>query len=560
MKTTIVSFLFIISFVAAIPAQSNRAAIDELVKTGSFNKKFKKANSLMKKKQYDLALILWEDLAGTNGDNSNLEYQKGLCYLESNLTTQKAIESLSKAEKNISTQYKNSAKEKSAPLATEYYLAKAYHLNMNLKLAKEKLDLFMKNADKDNELMKEAELEQAQLNTSIVLVDIKKSFRIKNINQPINDKTEDFGPVVTADGNTIFFTSRRKRSASADESNEGMLSKEDHQYYQDIYVSYRNVKTGKWSQPELMKFSLPGSHQGAISASADGQFLFVYQQVKGQGDIYVAERDGFEYGDLKKLESNINTKYEESHAAISADGRTLYFTSNRPGGFGGFDLYRCVRLPNGEWSLATNLGPTVNTPYNEISPFLHVDGHRLFFSSNNEKSIGGFDIFFSDLLDGNRYEKPENVGFPFNSPYDDNYFSTTADGMTGFFSSTNAKEGLGAMDIYTIDFRPPPIEQVAILRGYIDLKEGQKLPDNLVIVVTEVGNDGGESKLYMPDPRSNAYIFNLTPCKEYKVEYTLNDETFSTTQFKVPCKSGYQEINKVIKLKNVSLDQIPEKK
>jgi len=259
---------------------------------------------------------------------------------------------------------------------------------------------------------------------------------------------------------------------------------------------------------------------------------------------------------LKKLgagsTTDINSIYTETHVTMARDGKTLYFVSDRPGGLGGRDIYRCVKLPNGQWSQALNVGAPINTEYDEATPFLHNNGKELFFSSNNNKSMGGYDIFYTKLDENNKWTEPLNLGYPVNTADDDVSFSTTPDGKRGYYSSAKPG-GNGEKDIYMIDMDTISSEPVAILKGYIDLGGQSELPAAIVIWVTDL-TDGGDPLKYRPNRRTGSYVFNLTPCHDYEVEYTKGEEVFYTTEFKVPCNSDYHVINKVISLGGTALD------
>ncbi len=210
----------------------------------------------------------------------------------------------------------------------------------------------------------------------------------------------------------------------------------------------------------------------------------------------------------ENTEVDINTPYWETHATLSADGKTLYFVSDRPGGMGGRDIYRSVKLPNNEWSKALNVGTPINSEYDEDSPFFHPDGKTLYFSSNGDQSMGGFDIFFSKKNVDGTWGNPLNMGYPLNTVGDDVYFSTTIDGKKGYYSSSH-EGGLGREDIYSIKLDTAIIEPVSILRGYIDKGSEPELPAGITIWVTDLTEDGDPIK-YKPNRRTGSYIFALS--------------------------------------------------
>jgi hypothetical protein len=248
--------------------------------------------------------------------------------------------------------------------------------------------------------------------------------------------------------------------------------------------------------------------------------------------------------------SDINTEAWETHAAVSADGNTLYFVSNRDGGYGGRDIYRCVKLPNGDWSKSLSIGPVINTPYEEDSPFLSPDGKTLYFASTGHNSIGGFDIFSTTLGEDGEWSEPANLGYPLNTVDDDVFFVPTADGRRAYYSSRK-EEGFGLKDIYVLELPEPVATDLSVLKGYIFAPEGEELPDNTYILVTN--KNSGEVIEYRPRQRDGAYVAILPPCIPYHIEYVVNQDIVHEEFINVPCESAYNEIEKEIFLLPVYL-------
>ncbi len=249
--------------------------------------------------------------------------------------------------------------------------------------------------------------------------------------------------------------------------------------------------------------------------------------------------------------SDINTENWETHATISADGSTLYFVSNRPGGIGGRDIYKCVKLPNGEWSRALNVGAGLNTPWEEDSPFLTPDGQTLYFASSGHQGMGGFDIFYSTLGADGEWSTPVNMGYPLNTVDDDVFFVPMADGRRAYYSSAKAG-GYGLKDIYLIELPESTNESsLAVLKGFIIGEEGKELPDNIRILITNTKT--GEVTEYKPRKRDGGYVAILQPCVGYKLEYIMGKEIFHEDYINVPCESSYREIEKEVYLMPVSI-------
>lgn len=520
------------------------------LKEASFEEKFEAANLLMEDQLFTYAADVLVSLVEEQPENANVNYKLGYCLLHVSNRRAEALPYLKKAETGISKKYNPfSPMEKAAPFETHFYLARAHHLNENLDEAIQNFHAFIEEIKPKHVLYSKAQLYIKQCNVAKAELQDPKEYQIVNVGETINGPDEDFSPVVTLDEGAMYFTSRRLRP---DSTNRKFFSPQDGMHFEDVYVSYFNFKTNTWGAPEVItSISSPKSNQATISVSSDGQQLFVYKDINGNGEIYVAQNEGESFGTPEKMGSDINGVDWETHATLSADGQTLYFVSDRPGGMGGRDIYRCKKLPNGEWSKAFNIGAPINTPYDEESPYFHPDGKTLYFSSNGENSIGGFDIFFTKMKEDGSWSTPEGMGYPLNTVDDDVFFTTNAKGDKGYYSSAKAG-GYGQKDIYEIYYEAKN-EAFAILKGYIDPGSAEKLPDGIRIYVYDL-TTGDEPQIYEPNKRNGSYIFQLMPCNEYEVEYTMNDEPFYTTEFKVPCESNYQETNIVLNLDGVRMD------
>lgn len=551
--------LFILTLTVAFNATFAQGGFDpdkfqESLKEASFEEKFEAANLLIEDQLYTYAVDVLLNLNEEQPNNANINYKLGFCLLHMSNRRADALPYLKKAENGISKKYNPfSPFEKASPFETHFYLARAYHLNEKLDDAILNFEAFLEETKSKHVLYDQAQLYVKQCNVAKEEIKNKKEFKIANVGEPINSVDEDFSPIVTLDEGAMYFTSRRLRP---DSSNLKFFSPQDGMHYEDVYVSYYNFKNNTWGDPEVISsISSPKSNQATISVSSDGQQLFIYKDINGNGEIYVAQNEGETFGTPEKMGSDINTEYWETHATLSADGQTLYFVSDRPGGLGGRDIYRCKKLPNGMWSKALNIGPPINTPYDEESPYFHPFGNILYFSSNGENSMGGFDIYYAEEEEddqGNiKWSTPTNLGYPLNTVDDDVFFTTNAKGDQGYYSSAK-KGGFGQKDIYTVSFKSVK-EEFAILKGYIDPGSAEKLPEGIVIYVYDL-TTGDDPQEYSPNVRNGSYIFNLTPCHDYEVEYTMNEEPFYTTEFKVPCESSYQETNIVLNLDGVRLN------
>ena len=254
----------------------------------------------------------------------------------------------------------------------------------------------------------------------------------------------DYTPVLSSDGKKLYFTSKRKGTMGGQLDNIG-------EYYDDIY--FTQLKNDKWSKPRKIGSKINSVENDVLNCiSADGNELYFSRQGDGNSDIYVskASKKG-KWSPPTKLDKIINTKYNETCAFISSDGSLLLFASNRPGGYGGYDLYISEKLENGNWGKPKNMGPQINTAYDEQWPVLMPDG-TLYFSSKGHETMGGYDIFKTTMSADSTWKEPVNMGYPLNTPFDDiNFNPTCTSGKKGFYTSARAG-GFGDADIFQFSF------------------------------------------------------------------------------------------------------------
>ncbi|ACU04271.1 OmpA family protein [Pedobacter heparinus] len=289
-----------------------------------------------------------------------------------------------------------------------------------------------------------------------------------NMGPEINSVHRDYFPSVTADGTRLIFS----RNINGNE---------------DFFVSEKKDKSWSTPLPLSDKINTQKYNEGAQSISPDGLYLFFTGCNRPDGlgrcDIYVSHKNGKDWGEPFNLGAPVNTSYWESQPAISPDGSTLYFVSNRPGGLGGYDIWKSMLKADGYWSQPENLGPEINTPYDEHTPFIHPDGKTLYFSSDGWPGMGNKDIFMSRMNEAGKWSSPENLGYPINTFNEETGLIVTPDGTYGLFSS-NLKGGYGDMDIYQFKMpenkKPLPITYV---KGIVTDKESKVFLEAKVQVV-----------------------------------------------------------------------------
>lgn len=335
----------------------------------------------------------------------------------------------------------------------DYIIGLAYHQREDFESAIASYDRFMRLYDgKTHDSLEMARKRVVECGHGKELVK-ETEYQVVNLGPDINSEYSEYVPLLKADHSYMLFTSRRPINTSSKLTPDNKiikgerLSKFDMEYHEDIFKS-DYLTDSKWSAPCRYDYSTRKNsmHDACVSLSFDGKTIFNYRG-DNNGDLYTASIVDGKWTKTVPLKG-INTKYREDHIALTHDGKTAYFISDRPGGQGGKDLWKSNLIADNEWSAPENLGPTVNTPYDEEGVFIHPDGKTIYFSSRGHNTMGGFDIFETTFEDG-KWSQPLNMGYPTNSPDDDVFFILSSDGKTAYLSSVK-EDGYGMQDIYAI--------------------------------------------------------------------------------------------------------------
>lgn len=295
---------------------------------------------------------------------------------------------------------------------------------------------------------------------------------LHNAGGAINSDMDEYFPKLTADHNTIIFTRKTDNRENFYESTKDSM--------------------GNWQPAQSLRGEINSAlyNEGAHCISPDGKYLFFTGCNRPDGlgscDIYVSRREGDGWGSPHNLGAPINTSGWEAQPSLSADGRTLYFVSNRRGGQGGYDIWKSILQQNGQWGIPQNLGPDINTKYDESSPYIHADNQTLYFTSNGWPGFGEKDIFKSQLDSNGHWQKPFNLGFPINDHFQQSALSVSMNGKLAFFSTRRPDAWGGGLDIYYFDlpqeFQPKP---VAYLKGLI-IDADSNTPVSAEVTVTDI--------------------------------------------------------------------------
>ncbi|MBC7922689.1 MAG: OmpA family protein [Ferruginibacter sp.] len=270
------------------------------------------------------------------------------------------------------------------------------------------------------------------------------AYDIVNLSESVNSPEADYAPTVNRDETLLIFTSRRPGGTGI-----GNVDK-DLEFFEDIYVS--EFKDGKWQPAQNIGTNInTENHDASVNLSADGTHLFLYRDDTGTGDIFVCEKQkNGTWSSPVMMNGNINSAANESSASVSIDGKALFFSSDRPGGKGGIDLYVSKLDNRGRWGIAQNLGAPINTKYDEEGAFIDYDGKTLYFSSRGHQGTGGYDIFMTEYdSTAQQWKEPVNIGYPVNTPDDDIYFTKSGASKFGYYASVK-DGGLGDKDIYRV--------------------------------------------------------------------------------------------------------------
>jgi len=516
--------------------------------TANFSLKFHAAKEVYDGGNFYAALPLYMELYYLDTTNANSNYFVGDCYLRARSGRAKALPYLKKASLSISKTYKkDSPNERNAPILTYKLLGDAYHIHSKFDEAILSYELFEKElllGNKKNDFnLKDANRKIEMCKTAKRLVASPINVKIVNMGMNVNSPYGDYSPVLTADQNTMIFTTRRKEGT-------GGIVTDDGKFSEDIYIS--NYIDSSWSVAKSIGKPIDtDGNEASVGISPDGQEILIYKDDNGDGNIYSTTLNGDVWSTPVKLNSNINSKYWEPSAFISADGHAIYFVSNRPGGFGGRDIYVSQKTSTGDWSSAVNMGNLINTAYDEDAPFIHPDGITLFFSSNGHSTMGGFDVFYSTLSDdGKRWQTPVNVGFPINSPDDDVFYVVSPDKTKSYYSSFK-EGGFGEKDNYMITFLNQAQAPLTLLKGIIKDFYGA-VPKDIEITVSD--NETGELVgSYRTNSKTGQYLFILTPGKNYNISYEADGFLFYSENREIDKKTNYYEIFKAIQLPPITV-------
>ncbi|MCC7303355.1 MAG: OmpA family protein [Bacteroidia bacterium] len=270
-------------------------------------------------------------------------------------------------------------------------------------------------------------------------------FHITLLDSNVNSPFDDYSTLLSPNDDRLYFTTRRKDGIK------NYVDFFDIKHFEDIYISDRSGEKWAPSVPLPGQVNTTNRHEATNFLSKDGKTLYLYQGIR-TGTMYISTEEGGQWKKPLKIKgAGLNSKHWETSLSFCiSNDQIMYFVSDRPGGFGGRDIYTCKKNPDGSWGEPENMGVRINTKYDEDGPYLTPDGKTLYFSSNGPGSMGGFDIFKCTLTNG-QWSAPENPGIPVNSTADDIYFHFSHSGKSAFLSSSRLHERFTDMNIYYLE-------------------------------------------------------------------------------------------------------------
>lgn len=381
--------------------------------------------------EYEEALYYFLRLVDSDPENANFNFKVGNTYMQIPGQEFRAVPYLEKAIQNTTMKYnQRSFKEKQAPHHAYFSLGDAYRMNNELQKALETYEVFTESDDFEGNYNLDIVDEKIRAcQRAKIIQDVPLHASFTRLESPVNTNSNNTNAISSGDGRTIVFVTELA-------------------FYDAIHISYLVGNT--WSEPEVLNPQVGSDGDMYPTAlSSDGNELFMVKRTDGDNDLYVSEkRDPF-WSNARPLEDPVNSRANETHASISADGQTLFFTSDRRGGQGGLDIYRATRTEGGAWENIMNLGPVINSSADEETPFLTDDGGRLYFSSQGHFNMGGFDIFYTDLTRDGKWSDPINAGYPLNTTSDDLFYYPIGDGSQGYQARID-RSGPLDYDIYQV--------------------------------------------------------------------------------------------------------------
>jgi outer membrane protein OmpA-like peptidoglycan-associated protein len=514
---------FVRRLLQASVAMALTAAVTQPATAQSTRKQLKTANKFFDQENYRAAIPFYEQVLAKEPNNALALFRAGISYMS--FDKEKASDYIYKAQKLKPKVSKD----------VEYWLGRVDHLNYNFDEAITHFQAYNATLKKkDTRKAQLAQLIQHAKNAKIQFNSPKDIF-VKNLGPTINTSFSEHSPVISADDKMLLFTTRSENvtgaNAGGDKAKKGQGNvATDGEYFEDIFEAKR-LGEDEWEKPRSLSGSLNGKgHDASIQVFDNDTKMLMYRQDEG-GDIFYSERNGGDWTEPKKLNGNVNSKAFESDAFITPDGLTIYFSTSKYSEDNTLDIYFATRQPGGDWGPAKSIGNQINTKFDDDSPYLSRDGKTLYFASRGHNTMGGYDIFKSTWDEAARaWGRPENMGYPVNTPDDDTYYRLSPDGSYAYLSSYRIG-GYGEKDIYTINY----IKNVNIRGRVLSKRDSTTAVPGVELVFN--GQTADKTAISFRDvskPDSGQYQVNVLSGRSYQVALSKDGKPIETQEFAVP--------------------------
>ncbi|MEG1951083.1 MAG: OmpA family protein [Bacteroidales bacterium] len=402
---------------------------------------------------------------------------------------------------------------------------------------------------------------------------------VDNLGVSVNTPYPDYAPLLNADELTMYFTSIRPGAVG------DRLDYQTGLCFEDAYMAQLDSLTDTiWETVNMGKPVNTEGHDATAGLSLDGQKIYIYRGVKRNGDIYIAKLDSIDWKRPKSMaESRImDTKvYQEKTVSLNFDGRKMFFISDRPGGYGGLDIWTCEKDSNDKWGNPINLGPVINTTGDELAVAVQPDGKSIFFSSNGHETMGGLDVLYSEWTD-TVWSVPINMGWPINTVENDAFYTRSLDGKNAYYASERLDKTIGGYDIYKITYmgeeKGVVTQSEDQLLAYVTKPVGETIIESAAVIkitpitllkgfvyddftkkplkaqVIMVDNDlKQEIAVFESNAVSGKFMVTLPAGHNYGITVKCDGYLFHSENFDISAESEYAEVSKDFPLKNITV-------
>jgi tetratricopeptide (TPR) repeat protein len=530
MKHFLLFLTLVIFFSKSLQSQTTNTSSWRETERDSMANAFK----FYEEKKFSKALPYYENIYNNHPNEVFVKYMYGISLLNNCNKFEYALKMLQDVyEENPEIDY------------IELDLSKALFFNYKFDDATKMMDRYIANKRTTVENKSNAELLKKHILNAKFYHAKPTSMSVSNFGTTFNTPDNEFSPLISADESVLIYSHNGEKSKKANNSDSTLNTNSNNvNFNSDMFMS---VKINDQLQSPLPIENLNTTDEEmAVGLSQDAQVLFTHKyDTSGNGDIYESRFNGSTYSSVSKLRGTVNTNSYEGHCSLSPDGKLLYFSSNRPGGFGGKDIYKAVLMPDSTWGDVVNMGDSINTIYDEDFPFIHYDGSTLYFSSNSQKSCGGFDVFKSNIdQNNNTIIRTENMGFPLNSPFDDVNFVLASNGLKGYLNCFKPG-GQGLNDIYIVeignDTKKPLLYSI---KGNVTYNESP-IEATIKIEITSKGNMLFNTIKTVA--ATGNYIVSLPLGQSYKLTFTCKNQNPRSFDYNASEITDYQEIINNIK-------------